>query len=398
LSFLGGATGRSSQLATKTLDLLESGAHESDTRYWLGATRAEALLLLGREIEARAALRDAVAGTPMAWEDHAVTLRQFRLILSEQGRPDDWLDQFRPPAAIHFAGPIGIDPQDARLEAAIEAAVAGIRPGSATGALAAGFDIVAAEILHRHGVRLHLILPSSVDDFVMASVLPHGADWRPRFERLIAEAESVEILDEPAGLCAGAVVMAEEMALGLTVREARLRGSDAILLRMKGAAPDHPSTGGEGLRIVEVAGTGLVQQGALVRLGLPARPVAILGCGSGTLERLAQRALRTTHITGSGGFVLFDDLAEAAEIATELFDGDEGTTIVLDFGIAEAGGSGDFARLENLLALRPHGFPLASRPAALALDALGAPFRTAIAGESASLDEAVEFFSLWGTS
>ena len=108
LSLLSGAAGRATRLAADALALLDSGAHEPDTRYWLGATRAEALLLLDREVEARAALREAIAGTPRAWEDHAVTIRQFRLILAEQGKSAAWLDACRPPATLHFAGPIGI--------------------------------------------------------------------------------------------------------------------------------------------------------------------------------------------------------------------------------------------------------------------------------------------------
>jgi hypothetical protein len=395
LSLLGGTPVRAAQLATETLALLDSGAHEPETRYWLGATRAEALLLLGRETEARVALRAAVAGTPDAWEDHAVTLRQFRLILAEQHRADDWLDAFRPPPAIHFAGPIGIDASDARLEASIEAAAAAIRPGTATGALAAGFDIVAAEILHRHGAQLHLILPGAVADFVDASVRPYGADWLARFERLMSDAAIVETIDEQSGLSAGAIVLAEEMALGLAVREARARDADMVMLRMKGAGPDRSSAGDSRLRTVEVVGGVVAPPVTPIRLGPPERPCALVGCGSETTAVLAQRAGTGTHLLPSGAFAIVEGLAEAACIATALFDTDNTAPVVLDYGLAGSDGSMDTSRLDALLRLPSPGYPLATRSAALALDALNTSFKTVIAGESASLGTSFEFFSLW---
>lgn len=395
LSLLGGAPARAAQRAAETLALLESGAHEPDTDYWLGATRAEALLLLGREIEARAALREAIAGTPRAWEDHAVTLKQFRLILAEQGRAADWLDPFRPPAAVHFAGPIGVGVNDLLLEWSLDSALAAIRPGTAIGALAAGFDIVAAEILQRGGAQLHLILPGSIDAFVEASVRPFGGDWLARFERLLADATAVETSDAPEGMSAAAVALAEEMALGLTAREARMRGADAVMLRIKGAGPDRAVAGNPALRLVEVTGGEVATPGGAASLEPPARPTAILGCGPGLADELGRLAGNPARVTSLGALAAVDDLAEAAGIATALFDADRAGGVALDYGISRPGRPLETARVELLLAIPPRGFPLATCAAALALEARGAPFQTAVAGGSTHAASSFDFFSLW---
>lgn len=385
LSFLGGAQARAEALARETLALLDSGAHEPDTRYWLGATRAEAHLLLGNETEARAALSGAIAETPRAWEDHAATLRQFRLILAEQHRPDDWLKRFQPPPALHFAGPMGIGPDDAVLARSLEAAIETARPGTATGALAAGFDIVAAEALVRAGTELHLILPGGIAAFADASVRPYGAEWMARFDRLIGAAASVETLDEPAGLCDGAAILAEDMALGLAIREAGLRGAETLALRIAHGAPGEVPAG---VRVVSVAASPAGE--STLSLGAPERPLALVGCTGG---RAALSGLSAAvHTSRTGDFAIFHDVTEAANAAMTLFEKDAGA-VALDLGVF-APDAVDGTRVETLLAIPPRGYPVAARSAALALAAAGAPFQTAPAG-AVSLAASADFFSLW---
>lgn len=394
LALLSGAPARAARLASETLALLDSGVHEPDTAYWLGATRAEALLLLDREVEARAALREAIAGTPRAWEDHAVTLRQFRLILAEQGKSAAWLDACRPPATVHFAGPIGIAADDTRLEAAIDAALAATAPGMAIGALAAGFDIVAAERLVRAGAELHVVLPGAVDAFVEASVAPAGAAWRARFEALLAAAASVETLDLPAGLSAGAAVLSEEMALGCAVRNARSFGVDAVMLRLAGTSGTADPPERAGLRRVEVPGVASDTATARVALTAPDRPTALLGCrhvAADALGRLSPSAIQPTPV---GVFSVWEDLSAAAAAATALFRADPAAHAVLDYAPACADGTPDSAALDALLAIPAPRYPIVTRAAALVLDARGTPFRIAVAGESAGLAGSVEYFSL----
>ena len=394
LSLLGGAPARAAKLATETLARLDSGAYEPDTAYWLGATRAEALLLLDREVEARAALREAVAGTPRAWEDYAVTIRQFRLILAEQSKSAAWLDACAPPPTVHFAGPIGIAPDDARLKSAIDAAIVAIAPGMAVGALAAGFDIVAAERLVRAGVELHVMLPGTVVAFVDASVAPAGVAWRARFDALLAAAASVETLDLPAGLSAGAAILAEEMALGCAVRNARSFGVDAVMLRMAGTTGVADPVERAGLRRVEVPGAVLGDRAASVALAAPDRPLALLGCCHVAADALAGLSPSAVQPTPAGVISVWDDLDAAAEAATSLFYADPDSHAVLDYAPACADGAPDSAALDALLAIPAPRYPIVTRAAALALDARGTPFRIAVAGESAGLARSVEYFSL----
>ena len=77
LAFLNNSADEAADLARKVLALLDSGNHVQETRYWLAATAAEAQLLLGNQAASQAALSQAMAAAPDAWEDHAATLRQI---------------------------------------------------------------------------------------------------------------------------------------------------------------------------------------------------------------------------------------------------------------------------------------------------------------------------------
>jgi hypothetical protein len=394
LSLLGGARARAAQLATETLALLESGQHEPDTRYWLAATRAEALLLLDREVEARAALRDAIAGTPRAWEDHAVTIRQFRLILAELDRPTAWLDACRPPAPIHFAGPIGLRGDDAQFGGELAAAISANGAGIAVGALAAGFDILAAEALAGAGADLHIVLPAPPDLFVARSVAPAGAAWCARFDALLAAAAQVDILDLPAGLSAAAVALAEEMAIGCAVRSAQLLDRETLLLRLAGTESERDPAARPNLRRIDLRG-GVVGGGGC-DLGPPDHVAALLGTGHADADRLAALTGATPQPLSTGCYVTLADPVAAAHAALALCEAKD-AAIVLDQRPPCPDGAPDTAALAALLALPPRRYPIATRSAALVLAARGAPFRLALAGASGALPDSDDFFSLWAT-
>ncbi|MCA1749730.1 MAG: hypothetical protein LC634_09465, partial [Sphingomonadales bacterium] len=157
LALLGGQADQARQLASDTLQLLDTGGYEPETEYWLAATRAEALLLLDRDDEAQAAMAEAMLKAPQAWEDHAATIGQFALILAEQGKDTGWLDSHRPPKSLHFQGIMGIAPDDDALAARLDKLFGEIAPGFGFGALAAGADILVAEALLRQGAALHIV-------------------------------------------------------------------------------------------------------------------------------------------------------------------------------------------------------------------------------------------------
>ncbi|MEO8114893.1 MAG: tetratricopeptide repeat-containing protein [Phenylobacterium sp.] len=227
LALLAGDAAGAQAGAGKVLAALDADPDEAETPYWRGATRAEALLVLGQVDEARAALAEAVALAPRAWEDHASTLRQFALILASLDQDAGWLDALRPPRTLHFAGhmSLGQRAHDMALEAG---RLLGLeRVGFGYGALAAGADIVVAEALAAQGAELNVVLPSEPAAFRAASVAPAGGDRGARFDALLAAAESVRVVgsgaDDPL-----AIELAAEVAMGCAAMRAQALATEAL--------------------------------------------------------------------------------------------------------------------------------------------------------------------------
>jgi hypothetical protein len=233
LSLLCGAGDDARALAGETLDRIAANPDEPETPYYRAATRAEALLLLGREGEARIALAEGMAVAPRAWEDHASTLRQFAAILAAQGRDAAWLDTCRPPRSVHFAGHMAFRPNSSPtdLSRKVAAVLADWRIGFGYGALAAGADIIVAEALVDRGAALHVVLPGSVEGFAAVSVDPHGSEWRGRFDSVLAAAETVRTVEPALGPPDETMIaLADEIAMGSALINARLLASEAVQL------------------------------------------------------------------------------------------------------------------------------------------------------------------------
>lgn len=228
LSLLAGDAAGARAAAERVLGLIEAGEDGPETPYWREATRAEALLLLERGVEARASLAAAVALAPRAWEDHASTLRQFGLILAAQGADAGWLDAHRPPRVLHFAGHMGVDAAPGDLARRVADFLARERIGFGYGALAAGADVVIAEALLAHGAELHVVLPAGTEAFAAASV---GEPWRARYEALIGRADSVQVAGRPEPLAdAAGNQLAAETAMGCAAMQARMLMTEAVQL------------------------------------------------------------------------------------------------------------------------------------------------------------------------
>lgn len=228
---LAGDAAAAAEGARGVLERLERHPEEAETPYWRSATRAEALLLLGRPDDARAALAEAIADAPQAWEDHAVTLRQFAMICAAQGGDAAWLDALRPPRAVHFAGHMSLGAGEAALGRKVRAALDAERAGFGFGALAAGADIVVAEALLERGAELRLVLPAAPPVFREASVARQGDGWAARYDAVLAAAATVQAASEgdraPHML---AVQLAAEMAMGEAALHARALQTEAIQL------------------------------------------------------------------------------------------------------------------------------------------------------------------------
>ena len=216
--------------ARALLAALDGDQPFQETPYYLAATRAEARLLCGDVSGAKAALAAAIKHNPDGWSDHASTLRQFALILSSQKANDAWLDAYRPPGSLHYAGHLAVaEPGETALKAAVEATLKADGIGFGFGALAAGADIVIAEALLAQGAELHLVLPVARNAFVAQSVAPYGADWIARFDSCHAAAQSVRVVTGLVGPYEPlATAFAADLAMGAAILNARSLESAAI--------------------------------------------------------------------------------------------------------------------------------------------------------------------------
>lgn len=228
LSMLAGERKEAERLARR---ILSASEEEAETPYWRAATRAEALLLLGEIEAARNCLKEAIDCAPRAYEDHASTLRQFGLILDELHENKQWLDVFRPPRSLHFAGHMSLTASRGALDREIRKWIAEERIGFGYGALAAGADILIAEALIEAGAELHLILPAATNLFRAASVARRGTAWVRRFDVVAEHACSIHAVsrnDDP--LSPLAIRLAADVAMGAAVMQAEMLMSEAVQL------------------------------------------------------------------------------------------------------------------------------------------------------------------------
>lgn len=257
---------------------------DDDAPYYRAATRAEALLLLRRFDEAWAALDAAVSVAPKAWEDHAVTLRQFRLLLETLGEDDAELARLAPPRSLHFTGHMAVSPDGAGLAAEVARLVAEERIAFAYGALAAGADIVIAEALADAGVELHVLLPLDPAVFRTLSVTPWGEAWGARFDRLLIRADSVRVVTPGATkIDAPTIDLAAETAMGLAVLKAATLAGEAVQWAVVGGGESGASaragalwTGGGRRRRVLTAAR--LTTGAAAQTDPAVRLAAFLSC------------------------------------------------------------------------------------------------------------------------
>jgi tetratricopeptide (TPR) repeat protein len=228
LSLLAGDRRESERLARR---VLASDFQDAETDYWRAATRAEAQLLLGEVEAAKTCLKEAINCAPRAYEDHASTLRQFGLILDELHEDKQWLDTFRPPRSLHFAGHMSLAAARGALDREIRRRIADERIGFGYGALAAGADILIAEALLETDAELHLILPANVDVFRAASVARCGFAWARRFDAIAERSCSIRTVTQGAGsLSPLAIQLAAQVAMGSAVMQAETLMTEAVQL------------------------------------------------------------------------------------------------------------------------------------------------------------------------
>lgn len=237
MSLFAGQTDDMATLAQQALELLQTGIGGGETPYWHEATKAEALLLLGDIDGAQAAFSNAISYAGHAWEDHATTLRQFRQILRNQNKDDDWIARYAPPKSAYFKGLIGLAADDQTAADAIAEVVASGGVQFGYGALAAGADILIAEALVREGGELNVVLPTIPSVFRAQSVEPYGAEWVARFDILFENAASVEIVGGVETLSKAGIQIAARVAKGRAVDRAARLESEAIGIEVADSSP-----------------------------------------------------------------------------------------------------------------------------------------------------------------
>lgn len=217
--------------------------------YWLAATKAEALLVLGRTGE----VAEALASPAIASQDHGArssTARQLAMIAARwrmsPAMRAELLAPLAPPRVAHFCGHMfaADEPAEARLKAAIDAALEEEKIGFAYGALACGADILFAEAVLARGVELHVVLPFEEEDFLAQSVRPGGGSWEARYRACATRAASVTFASEmgyfgePAQFGYGG-----RMAMGLSRLRAQHLGAEAVQLALWDGAPGQGPAG-----------------------------------------------------------------------------------------------------------------------------------------------------------
>ena len=340
---------RSRELAQQTLDLLDGNPAEAETAYWLGATRAEAHLLLGDGDTAQAAMRDAVAQAPKAWEDHAATIGQFELLAEVLDANIDWLDSLRPPRAVHFSGIMGIASHNETLQFKVADWLEAEDVGFGFGALAAGADIVVAEALIARGGELNVLLPCDAATFRERSVIAVDPSWGARFDALLERAESVESLHTATAPTPEAVDISEAVAAGRAIHLARTLRSEALELRVEAREESSNATDfpwGRRLRQA-VFTTERIASRDIAAIDSSVDKAALVAVACGQTSRVAIKS--------------YDDLQSAWAYACSAIG--EGQTIGLHYGV----GKSDPDRAQALLAASAPGQIIASEAAAFSL-------------------------------
>ncbi|WP_298194102.1 adenylate/guanylate cyclase domain-containing protein [Novosphingobium sp.] len=280
------------------------GAQDAPVQdYWAHATAAEALLLLGRGAEAEAMLQAAAVREGATVAARASTYRQFTALLASPACAGVAvsLDPIRPPRTAVLTGHMFCeDPvAEARIAAAVRAALEAERIGAMFGPLACGADIVIAETCLALGIEFHVILPFAEEDFLALSVRPGGPGWEARFRRCLGAA--VTIHRASAMRYVGddtQIAFGSEVAMGLARLRAAQLGGEAVQIAVwdSAYAGGIAGAGADVMRWRSVGGRTVVIDGA----GLPrARgsftPVPTAGAAT-------ERALRVIVFTDFKGF------------------------------------------------------------------------------------------------
>jgi class 3 adenylate cyclase/tetratricopeptide (TPR) repeat protein len=189
--------------------LKASGKHD----YWIQATEAEALLLLGSVDDAVFAYGEAVA-MPDAKPSRVSSTRKQALQIAaayEDGEISQKIQNAFPTLGIvAFSGHV-LDqpgsnrrfPPEAEEIAKKEIAAALDEMGASCGysSAACGTDILFLEIMIERGAETHIFLPFAKEEFIETSVRRAGGNWVSRFEAVLDQATSIHYVTKDGYNC-----------------------------------------------------------------------------------------------------------------------------------------------------------------------------------------------------
>lgn len=198
-------TGR--RLAAEVLKLCERLPAKERDRYWVRASVAEALAILGRQGEAEEAYQYTGCTPGAQLRELSSTRKQARLLARHLYGAADIFDRAFPvPKLVIFSGHMIDAPdrtvsrfpsdQEDKTRGDIEQALSEMDAGIGFASAASGSDILFLETMLARGATINIVLPWSREEFIRTSVAPTGADWIARFERVWERAASRRILGE----------------------------------------------------------------------------------------------------------------------------------------------------------------------------------------------------------
>ena len=241
--------GEEEEARTLAEALLADPAVAAADGYYLAATKAEALLILGRTGEVGAVLRGPAVADSRDHGARSSTCRQLAMVARHLGLDETARDALvaplAPPRVAHFTGHMfaADAAAEARLRAEIDALLAAENVGFVYGALACGADLLVAEAALARGAELHAVLPFEEEDFLAQSVRPGGESWLERYRACRAQAASVtvaslmEYFGDPAQYGYGS-----RMAMGLARLRAHHLGAEPVQIAVwDGKASDGPA-------------------------------------------------------------------------------------------------------------------------------------------------------------
>jgi class 3 adenylate cyclase len=213
---------RAEELARATKEICKREMQESETNrsdiHWLLATQGEAALILREWDKAEEYYEKATGHAGEAWGDRQSSFRQARLLAKALGADAERVARwFQIPRVVVFVGhmidrPGRKSPRfPVNLESAVFAAIRGrlkeLGAGFGYASAACGADILFHEAMLELGGEINVSLPYNRADFAAdcVDIIP-GADWRARFDRLLARDPKVQVVS-PERLFGGSIIL-----------------------------------------------------------------------------------------------------------------------------------------------------------------------------------------------